>query len=66
MPTVTAKYEDTTYEGEYEFLDDNTIVVALPDGTTSVPITLNTANPESLAKIELRAYGRRLALRDRQ
>ncbi|WP_053842403.1 hypothetical protein [Paracidovorax avenae] len=66
MPTVTAKCEGTTYEAEYEFLDENTIAVALPDGTTSMPITVNTANPYLLAQTELRAYGLRVSRQARK
>ena len=63
MHPFTADYEGVQYAGEYDFVDDDTIIVCFPDGTQSHEIPLRGFNPLLAAKTELRAYARRLQQR---
>jgi len=63
MHPFTADYEGVQYAGEYDFVDDDTIIVCFPDGTQSHAIELRGLKPLPTAKTELRAYARKLQQR---
>ncbi len=63
MLSFDATYEGVQYFGEYDFVDDDTIVVLFPDGTQSHEIELRGLKPLPTAKTELRAYARKLQQR---
>lgn len=65
MHSFDADYEGVQYFGEYDFVDDDTIIVCFPDGTQSHEIELRGFKPLLAARIELRAYARKLKLRER-
>lgn len=51
MHPFTADYEGVQYAGEYDFVDDDTIVVLFPDGTQSHEIPLRGLKPVPTASI---------------
>lgn len=51
--------EGVTYEAEYDFVGDDSIIVYLPDGTTR-ETWLRGLDPESAAKVHLKAYAQTL------
>ena len=63
MYPFDAAYEGVQYFGEYDFVDDDTIVVHFPDGTQSHEIPLRGLKPLPTARIELRAYASKLKQR---
>jgi len=63
MHPFTADYEGVQYAAEYEFVDDDTIVVHFPDGTRSREIPLRGLKPLPTARTELRAYAHTLKQR---
>lgn len=63
MHPFAADYEGVQYAGEYDFVDDDTIVVLFPDGTQSNEIPLRGLKPLPTARIELRAYASKLKQR---
>lgn len=63
MYSFDAAYEGVQYFGEYDFVDDDTIIVCFPDGTQSHEIALRGFKPLLAAKTELRAYASKLKQR---
>lgn len=63
MYPFDAAYEGVQYFGEYDFVDDDTIIVCFPDGTQSHEIPLRGLKPLPTARIELRAYASKLKQR---
>lgn len=63
MHQFDAAYEGIQYFGEYDFVDDDTIIVCFPDGTQSHEIPLRGLKPLLAAKAELRAYAHKLKQR---
>ncbi|MDR2326428.1 MAG: hypothetical protein LBE51_13625 [Acidovorax sp.] len=54
MHTITCTHEGVTYEAEWDFVDDENIVVYLPDGPKET--WLRGLEPEAAAMTRLRAY----------
>jgi hypothetical protein len=63
MYPLNADYEGVQYAAEYDFVDDDTIVILFPDGTQSHEIPLRGLKPLPTARIELRAYASKLKQR---
>lgn len=54
MQTIRYPYEGITYEAEWDFIDDDNIVVYLPDGPRET--WLRGIEPEGAAMVHLKAY----------
>ncbi len=54
MQTTTFPFEGTTYEAEWDFVDDDNIVVYLPNGPRDT--WLRGMDPDEAAQRHLRAY----------
>jgi hypothetical protein len=63
MHPFTADYEGVQYAGEYDFVDDDTIIVCFPHVTQSHEIPLRSLKPLPTARTELRAYAHKLKQR---
>lgn len=57
MNTITYPHGGTTYEAEWDFVDDDNIVVYLPDGPKET--WLRGLEPEAAAMTHLKAYAHR-------
>lgn len=56
MDIIRYPYEGTTYEAEWDFVDDENIVVYLPNGPKET--WLRGLEPEAAAMAHLMAYAR--------
>ncbi len=54
MQTTTFPFKGTTYEAEWDYIDDENIVVYLPNGPRET--WLRGLDPDAAARNHLRAY----------
>lgn len=54
METISYTYEEITYQAEWEFIDDDSIIVYLPNGPRQT--SLQGLKPKIAAMTHLRAY----------